>query len=138
MSSDLAPRSSAAPVPTNDDNRYKAVQSKLNKFGKALDIAILELESLSGSMQANAARTDDVATDIENAGLDPKFVALTSNVAVALTGAARHVRKLTQIAQETVDLTHQTRHTHAKLYRGLDDVRSNRSEKTPKPGFFNR
>ncbi|MCZ9342943.1 conjugal transfer protein TraB, partial [Streptomyces sp. TRM76130] len=72
------------------------------------------------------------------AGLDAKFVELTSNVAVALGGAGVQVKKLSDTAQETADLTHQTRRTHARLYGALDDIRSGRREKTPRPGFFNR
>ncbi|MEU5756747.1 conjugal transfer protein TraB [Streptomyces sp. NPDC047829] len=139
MSSDLAPRNtSAAPAVADDDNRYKAVQAKLDKLGKAMDDATLELESLRRSMQNNADHTDGVATDIENADLDPKFVSLTANVALALIGAAREVKTLSDTAHETADLTHQTRRTHAKLYGALDDIRSGRREKTPRPGFFNR
>ncbi|MGW8065948.1 conjugal transfer protein TraB [Streptomyces ziwulingensis] len=139
MSSDLAPRNtSAAPAVADDDNRYEAVQAKLDKLGKAMDDATLELEGLRRSMQANAKHTDSVATDIENADLDPKFVSLTANVATALDGAAREAKTLSDTAQETADLTHETRRTHAKLYGALDDIRSNRREKTPRPGFFNR
>lgn len=139
MSSDLASRSSsAAPAVADDDNRYKAVQAKLDKLGKAMDDATLELEGLRRSMQANAKHTDSVATDIENADLDPKFVSLTANVATALIGAAREVRTLSDTAQETADLTHETQRTHSKLYGALDDIRSNRREKTPRPGFFDR
>ncbi|MFI8343955.1 conjugal transfer protein TraB [Streptomyces sp. NPDC085639] len=139
MSSKPATRSSSAePAVADDDNRYKAVQAKLNKLGKAMDDATLELESLRRSMQANADRTDDVDLAIENAGLDPKFVSLTANVAMALVGAAREVRKLSETAQETADLTHETRLSHSTLYGALDDIRSGRREKTPRPGFFNR
>ncbi|WP_432154748.1 conjugal transfer protein TraB [Streptomyces tricolor] len=138
MSSDLAPRSSTAPAVADDDNRYKAVQAKLDKLGKAMDDAGLELEALQRSMQKNGNDAGDMAQDIAHADLDPKFVALTHNVETALVGAAREVRKLCDTAQETTSLTHQTRRTHAKLYGALDDIRSNRREKTPKPGFFNR
>ncbi|MFJ3164219.1 conjugal transfer protein TraB [Streptomyces kanasensis] len=137
--SDLTPRStSAAPAPADGDNRYMAVQVKLDKLGKAMDDAGLELESLQRSMQATANDAGDMAQDIANAHLDPKFVALTNAVETALVGAAREVRILCDTAQETADLTHETRHTHAKLYGALDDIRSNRRERTPKPGFFNR
>ncbi|MFE2383182.1 conjugal transfer protein TraB [Streptomyces misionensis] len=137
--SDLAPPNpGSAPAPADGDNRYKAVQAKLDRLGKAMDDAVLELESLRRSMQANASRTEDVARDIANADLDVKFVELTNNVAIALGGAAIHVRKLADTAEETADLTHQTRRTHSKLYGALDDIRSNRREKTPKPAFFNR
>ncbi|MFB8137476.1 conjugal transfer protein TraB [Streptomyces mirabilis] len=139
MSSDLAPRA-GGPVawPGDDDNRYKAVQGKLRALGNALDDATLELESLRRSMQANATRTEGVARDIENADLDAKFVEVTNLVSVALGGAAVEVKHLGATAQETANLTHETRRTHSKLYGELDTIRSNRREKTPRPGFFNR
>ncbi len=139
MSSDLAPSgASPVPVPADDDNRYKAVQAKLKTLASALDDAGLELEALVRSVKANAQRAQDVARDIGNAGLDAKFVELTSTVSVALGGAAVQVKKLSDTAQETADLTHQTRRTHSQLYGALDEIRSNRRERTPKPGFFNR
>ncbi|MFI8916531.1 conjugal transfer protein TraB [Streptomyces sp. NPDC053513] len=137
--SDLAPRpGGTAPAVADGDNRYKAVQAKLLKLGAALDDATLELESLGRSMQANASRTEDVARDIGHADLDALFVELTNNVSLALGGAAIQVNKLRATAQETADLAHETKRTHSKLYGALDDIRSNRSVKTPKAGFFNR
>jgi hypothetical protein len=137
--SDLAPSGGgAAPAPADDDNRYKAVQAKLMSLGRALDDAGLELEALVRSVKANAERAQDVARDIATAGLDAKFVDLTSNVSVALGGAAVQVKKLADTSQETADLTHQTRRKHSTLYGALDEIRSNRREKTPRPGFFNR
>ncbi|MGW5098185.1 conjugal transfer protein TraB [Streptomyces nodosus] len=139
MSNDLAPRPSAAvPTPADGDNRYKAVQAKLDALGRALDDAGLGLEELLRSVRKNAKRAEDAARDVANAELDPKFVELTSNVGVALGGAGVQVKKLYETAQETADLTHETRRTHSRLYGALDDIRSNRRERTPKPGFFNR
>ncbi|MDQ0701036.1 MULTISPECIES: conjugal transfer protein TraB [unclassified Streptomyces] len=136
--SDLVRRpAGAAPAPADGDNRYKAVQAKLRRLGQALDDSTLELEGLRRSMQTNASRTEDAARDIENAGLDGKFVEVTNLVSVALGGAAIEVRNLHDTAQETADLTHETRRTHSQLYGALDDIRSNRRERTPKPGFFN-
>ncbi|MDW4901347.1 conjugal transfer protein TraB [Streptomyces californicus] len=135
--SDLAPRPATASTARADgDNRYKAVQAKLRKLGQALDDATLELEGLRRSMQSNASRTEGVARDIENAELDPRFVEMTNLVSVALGGAAIEVRRLHDTAQETRDLTHETARNHARLYGALDDIRSSRREKTPKPGFF--
>ncbi|MFE3685381.1 conjugal transfer protein TraB [Streptomyces sp. NPDC059095] len=139
MSSDLAPRpSSAAPAVADGDNRYKAVQAKLDALGRALDDAGLGLEELVRSIRKNAKRAEDAARDVDNAELDPRFVELTSNVGIALGGAGVQVKKLYETAQETADLTHDTKRTHSKLYGALDDIRSNRREKTPRPGFFNR
>ncbi|MYV42999.1 conjugal transfer protein TraB [Streptomyces sp. SID1328] len=138
MSSDLTPRPSSAVPAAADDNRYKAVQTKLDALGRALDDAGLGLEELMRSIKKNAKRAEDAARDVDNADLDPKFVELTSNVGVALGGAWVQVKKLHDTAQETADFTYETKHTHSKLYGALDDIRSNRREKTPRPGFFNR
>ncbi|MEV7471522.1 conjugal transfer protein TraB [Streptomyces kronopolitis] len=139
MSSELVPRNtSAAPVRADGDHRYKAVQAKLGRLGKSLDDASVELEVLHRSMQGIAKHTDGVATDVDNAELDPKFFDLTTNVATALVGAARSIKTLSATAQETANLTHKARRVHAKLYGPLDDIRSNRREKTPRAGFFNR
>ncbi|MGW7318302.1 conjugal transfer protein TraB [Streptomyces sp. NPDC054865] len=137
--SNPAPRSTGrAAAPADGDNRYKSVQSKLDKLSKAMDDAGLELEALRRSMKDNADRTLDVAVDIEHAELDAKFVQMTNWVSVALGGAALEVKRLCDRAQETADLAHHTKRTHAKLYGALDDIRSNRSERTPRPGFLNR
>ncbi|GAA2615515.1 conjugal transfer protein TraB [Streptomyces roseoviolaceus] len=139
MSSDLAPRpSGAVPAPADGDNRYKAVQAKLDALGRALDDAGLGLEELVRSVHKNTQRAEDAASDVANAQLDPKFVELTNNVGVALEGAGKQVKKLHDTAQETADLTYETKRTHSKLYGALDDIRSGRRERTPKPGFFNR
>ncbi|SEF19004.1 conjugal transfer protein TraB [Streptomyces sp. Ag109_O5-10] len=141
--SDLEPSSpgsstSAAPAPADDDNRYKAVQAKLGALAAALDCAGSDLETLVRSIKENAQFAEDIAADIANAGLDPTHVDLASNVGAALGGAGQQVHKLQSTAQETADLAYSARSTHSKLYAGLDELRSNRREKTPRPGFFNR
>ncbi|MGW6016339.1 conjugal transfer protein TraB [Streptomyces sp. NPDC055210] len=139
MSSELAPRTGGgSPAPADGDNRYKAVQRKLLDLSRAMDDAAFDLSMLRHVMRANARVTEDTARDIADAGLDVKFVELTNLVAVSLGGAAVEVAKLHDSAQETADLTHETQRSHAKLYGALDDIRSNRREKTPRPAFFNR
>lgn len=135
--SDPAPRPKAAPAPADGDNRYKALQAKLLKFGQAMDDATLELEGLRRDMRTNASTSEDTAHAIENADLDPRFIELTNLVSTALGGAAVQVRGLHITAQETADLTHKARRTHSTLYGHLDEIRSGRRERTPKPGFFN-
>ncbi|MEV6439850.1 conjugal transfer protein TraB [Streptomyces anulatus] len=139
--SDLAPTTTTgggAAARTDGDNRYKAVQQKLKTLGTAMDMAGTELETLLRSMRMNAQRSEDLAVDIANAELDKKFVEMTNQVSVALGGAAIEVRKLHETAQEVSGLAHDARRTHARLYEGLDTVRSSRKERTPKPGFFAR
>ncbi|TXJ83327.1 conjugal transfer protein TraB [Streptomyces lavendulae] len=139
MSSDLVPGpGGAAPAVADGDNRFKAVQAKLDALGRALDDSGLDLEELLRSVRQSAKRAENVARDVGNAELDPNFVELTSQVGVALDIAGGQVKRLIDTAQETADLTHETKRTHSKLYGALDDIRSNRREKTPKPGFFNR
>ncbi|MYZ38984.1 MULTISPECIES: conjugal transfer protein TraB, partial [unclassified Streptomyces] len=138
MSSNLVPRPSggASAAWTDGENRYKAVQHKLKTLGKAMDMAGSELEALVRGMRMNARRAEGLAVDIANAELDRKFVGLTGQVSVALGGAAVEVEKLHQAAQEVSGLARDTRRTHARLYEALDDIRSSRRERTPKPGFF--
>ncbi|WP_329028238.1 conjugal transfer protein TraB [Streptomyces sp. NBC_00690] len=129
--SDLAPH-------TDGDNRYKSVQHKLKTLGTAMDLAGNELEQLLRGMRSNAQRAEALTVDVANAELDVKFIEMTNQVSVALGGAAVEVQKLHATAQYVSGLAHEARRTHARLYEGLDTVRSNRRERTPKPGFFNR
>lgn len=125
-----------AVAPTDGDHRYKSVQNKLKTLGTAMDMAGNELEALLRGMRTNAQRAEDLAVAIANAELDRKFVEMTNQVSVALGGAAAEIRKLHETAQEVSGLAHDARRTHGRLYEGLDDVRSGRKERTPKPGFF--
>ncbi|MEU4506811.1 conjugal transfer protein TraB [Streptomyces sp. NPDC024089] len=134
--SDLTLHTGGAAAQTDGDNRYKAVQQKLKTLAKAMDLASNELEALQRRMRMNAQRAEGLAVAIANAQLDKKFIAMTSQVSVALGGAALEVKKLHETAREVSGLAHDTRRTHARLYEGLDTVRSSRRERTPKPGFF--
>ncbi|TRO56222.1 conjugal transfer protein TraB [Streptomyces sp. IB201691-2A2] len=139
MSSSLAPRpDGGTAAPTDGDNRYKAVQHKLKTLAMAMDMAVGQLEALQRSMRSNASRTEQVAADIANAELDKTFIEMTNHVSVALGGAAVEVRRLNETADEVSGLTEDARRTHSRLYEGLDDIRSSRRERTPKPGFFAR
>ncbi|MCY0921133.1 conjugal transfer protein TraB [Streptomyces sp. H27-G5] len=137
--SDLTPTTTGgAAAKTDGDNRYKSVQRKLKTLALAMDMAGNELEALLLSMRKNAQRSEGLAVDIANAELDRKFIEMTNQVSVALGGAAVEVKKLHETAQDVSGLAHDTRRTHARLYEGLDDIRSSRPERTPKPGFFAR
>ncbi|GHH55567.1 conjugal transfer protein TraB [Streptomyces candidus] len=137
--SDLAPTTGGgAAARTDGDNRYKAVQQKLKALGRAMDLATNELQTLQRDMETNARRSEGLAVDIANAELDRTHIEMTNQVSVALGGAAIEVKKLHETAQEVSGQAHDTRRTHARLYEGLDDIRSSRKERTPKPGFFVR
>ncbi|WP_328541081.1 conjugal transfer protein TraB [Streptomyces sp. NBC_00344] len=136
MSSELIPQQGKAAAPTDGDNRYKAVQHKLKTIGRAMDSATAELEGLQRGMRTNADRAYVLAESIANAELDKKFVEITNSVSLALGGAAVEARKLHATAEEVAGFAHETARTHSKLYDGLDQVRSSRKERTPKPGFF--
>ncbi|GAA1552814.1 conjugal transfer protein TraB [Streptomyces globosus] len=138
MSSNLVRRPGGAAAPTDGDNRYKAVQHKLKTLGQALDMATAELEALQLGMRKNADDAYFLAVDIDNAELDRKFVEMTNQVSVALRGAAVEARKLHETAEEVAGDAHAARRTHARLYERLDDIRSSRPERTPKPGFLTR
>ncbi|MEV7675881.1 conjugal transfer protein TraB [Streptomyces sp. NPDC088752] len=120
----------------SDDNTYKATQSKLKKLTKALDDVAVELEVLRRGMKGNATRTEDTAKAIENADLDPKFVDMTYAVSNALDSTATQFRHLIEDAADGSAHALKVQRSHARLYGRLDEVRSGRSEKTPKPGFL--
>lgn len=130
--------SGTAAVQADDDNRYKALQQKLKALATAMDTSSNNLAMLQQRMRMNAQRAENLAVHIANADLDPKFVEMTQQVAVALGGAAFEVNKLSQMASEFAGLTHDTRRDHARLYEALDTLRSDRPERTPKPGFLVR
>ncbi|MFG2352006.1 conjugal transfer protein TraB [Streptomyces phaeochromogenes] len=135
--SNLTPHTGGgAAAATDGDNRYKAVQHKLKTLAMAMDMAVGQLEALQRSMRSNASRTEGLAADIANAELDKTFIEMTNHVSVALGGAAVEVRRLNETADEVSGLTEDARRTHSRLYEGLDDIRSSRRERTPKPGFF--
>ncbi|MFH9697478.1 conjugal transfer protein TraB [Streptomyces globisporus] len=132
------PRRGAFAAPTDADHRYKSIQHKLKILANAMDHASDELQQLVRNMRLNASRTEGLAADIAHADLDPKFVEMTNQVSVALGGAADEGKKLQETAHEVSVQATGAQRTHARLYEGLDTVRSGRPERTPKPGFFAR
>ncbi|MFJ5212773.1 conjugal transfer protein TraB [Streptomyces nigra] len=139
MSSDIEHHPGGSPAaPAGGDNKYKSVQQNLKTLGRAMDMAVSELTALQVRQRMNSGRSEDAAVRIAHAELDPKFVEMVNLVSVALGGAAVEVRKLNETAHEVSGLTDEARRTHARLYEALDDIRSSRPERTPKPGFFNR
>ncbi|MEW2426008.1 conjugal transfer protein TraB [Streptomyces nigra] len=135
--SDLEPTAGdAAAAPTDGDNRFRAVQHKLKTLGTAMTLSSNELEGLRRGMRTNAQRAEGLAAAIAHAELDKRFVEMTNQVALALGGAAVEVRKLHETAEDVSGQAHDARRTHARLYKGLDTIRSGRPERTPKPGFF--
>ena len=129
--------SGTAPAATDGDNRYKAVQQKLKALAGALDGAVDRLGRLNRQTRSDADRAKSLATKIANADLDPIFVEMTNAVSLALGGASTEVNRLVQTAQGVALLAEETRVGHAKYYAALDEVRTGRKFRTPKPGFFN-
>ncbi|MDQ0577915.1 hypothetical protein [Streptomyces rishiriensis] len=123
---------------TDGDNRYKAVQQKLTALARTLDSSLLELEQLHLRMKANATRSEEAARAIAAADVDPTFVEMQNAVSLALGGAQVAARRLGESGREVSRLAHEAQTLHASLYQGLDDIRSSRRERTPKPGFFAR
>lgn len=133
--SELVPRQSKTPAKAGGENRYKAIQAKLAKFGKSLDDAMAELAADRQAMKTNGSRAQDTALAIAHADLDKKFVHLTNTVSAALGGAVIQGRNVHEATQEASGLTHAAKKRHAHLYGRLDEVRE-RPESTPRPGFW--
>jgi hypothetical protein len=97
---------------------------------------VVELEDLQMRMARNASRAEGLAVDIANAQLDPTHVEMTNQVSIALGGAALDVARLVEAAHDVSSRATAARTTHSRLYGALDEVRSGRRERTPKPGFL--
>ncbi|MFG2676906.1 conjugal transfer protein TraB [Streptomyces sp. NPDC048445] len=138
MSTFPVPRPANAPAQDDGDNRYKTVQSKLKRLAAALDNATDEMTSLQRRLRANADRAETVAGHIAHAELDRKFIEMTNAVSVALGGSAVEAHRMHEKVQDVAAAAHDARQTHAKKYGPLDEVRSSRKERTPKPAFFTR
>lgn len=148
MDSELAPHQGAtppqqpaggqAPPPTDADNQYKAVQHKLRTVARSMDELTGRLATLRSRVRHNADRALALAGHIAHAELDPKFVEMTNHVSTALEGAAVATARLDESAQEVAADAGEAQRKHAQKYAALDDVRSGRRERTPKPGFFER
>ncbi|MBM7167460.1 conjugal transfer protein TraB [Streptomyces sp. G44] len=136
--SNLTPSTGAAAVRTDGDNRYKAVQHKLKTLSTAMEQSNNELQALVRAMSVSARHADGLAVDIANAQLDTVFIDMTHQVAVALDGACVEVQKLHAAAEDVSARAQHARRRHARMYEGLDRIRSRRRERTPKPGFFLR
>lgn len=136
--SDLVPRPTHPAAPADGDHRYKSVQHKLKTLTQALDGAGSELGVLVRMMGGTADHALALADDIAHAQLDTKFVEMTSAVHAALLGAGTEVGILQAMAEDVAGEAGDTRRTHARAYERLDEVRSNRPERTPKPGFLIR
>ncbi|MFF4709283.1 conjugal transfer protein TraB [Streptomyces sp. NPDC001297] len=125
------------PVPAEDGgNRYQAVQDKLTALSQALDSADSELTRLQLDMRLHAKESEILAAHIGNADLDPVFVEMQNAVSLALGGAQVAVGNLVAAARDVAARAADTKTTHARLYEGLERVRSGRRYRTPKPGFF--
>ncbi|MER7832208.1 conjugal transfer protein TraB [Streptomyces sp. NPDC095602] len=136
MSSDIVVHTGSTPVAADGNHRYQDVQKKMKVLAQKMDEATTDLENLRQTMRANAATAQTLANQIENADLDVKFVALTQAVSAALDGASTAVGKLLASAQQAATRASDVQHRHRQLYQRLDEVRSGRAERTPKPGFF--
>ncbi|MEW1911285.1 conjugal transfer protein TraB [Kitasatospora sp. NPDC085895] len=134
----LVRQTGRAPAPTDGDNRYKAVQHKLKAFSGALDASTGRLEALRRRMRATADRASTLAGHAADAHVDGVLVEMTNAVAAALDGAALATGRLHESAQAVSADTTETQRTHARMYEALDQIRSGRKHRTPKPGFFAR
>ncbi|MFJ5680271.1 conjugal transfer protein TraB [Streptomyces sp. NPDC093097] len=135
--SELMPYQSRPVANLIGENRFKAVQHKLKTLAKALDSAVADLAAVQVRMKHYANRSETLARHIDDADLDPKFVAMQDVVSVALGGASQELFRLQQMVSDLSNSAESARAGHARMYGPLDEVRD-RPEKTPKAGFLIR
>ncbi|MYW06035.1 conjugal transfer protein TraB [Streptomyces sp. SID3343] len=115
---------------------YRELQKNLSTLERSMNRVTGDIEQLMRRTVATAAEAADLADAIEHAGLDGAHVELTRLVEEALRSAAPAVNALDDAAGDVTQGTRTTRAAHQALYGVLDEIRTTRRERTPKPGFF--
>ncbi|EDY49045.1 hypothetical protein [Streptomyces clavuligerus] len=124
------------PIASAGASPYQAFQQALRNVDRELSTMADDLAVVERAMRRDAQAVEGTAEAIARAGLDDRFVRMTQEVAILLGGTARGLGLFQQAAQEAADDTAATARLHTSLYGRLDEIRSGRKEKTPKPGFF--
>ena len=119
-----------------DSAGYQALQLHLGKLTAGLEECKTDLEAQRLTMQQAADRAQRLAEQIAQADLGKRHIAMTEAVAHALGEASSSGHRLTLMSQDTAAQSEHARRVHRRLYEGLDRVRSDRKEPTPRPGFF--
>ncbi|WP_214993065.1 hypothetical protein, partial [Streptomyces sp. McG5] len=121
-----------------DDNRYAAVQQRLKDLAATMDAISDSLQHSAKRMKQNGEEAASTAAAIARADLDSVFVELTEETSSALATAHKATKKTARSSQSLAGKAHQAQTLHQRMYQPLDQVRSGRRHRTPKPGFFNR
>lgn len=137
MSSELLPSGKNALLQT-DDHSYEALQAKLRFLSDALTIAAEDVRAFHQRMKQRGDNAMYWADLIDHANLAPRHVEMTRAVGIAFTSAAKHYNNLSAKAQYNATRAWSAQRKHAASYGRLDEVRRNRREPTPAPGFFTR
>ncbi|MFD9057545.1 conjugal transfer protein TraB [Streptomyces albidoflavus] len=121
-----------------DDNRYAAVQQRLKDLAATMDAISDSLLHSAKRMKENSEEAASTAAAIARADLDGVFVDLTEETSSALATAHKAMKKTARSSQSLAVKAHQAQTLHQRMYQPLDQVRSGRRHRTPKPGFFSR
>lgn len=121
-----------------DDNRYAVVQQRLKDLAATMDAISDSLLYSAKRMKQNGEEAASAAAAIARADLDSVFVELTEETSSALATAHKATKKTVRSSQSLAEKAHQAQILHQRMYQPLDQVRSGRRHRTPKPGFFNR
>ncbi|MDX3232521.1 conjugal transfer protein TraB [Streptomyces sp. ME19-01-6] len=135
---EIEPAKKNTPEPAGGTSKYDRLQQRLKGFAADMEQSKILLEQLAKRIDANATHAKGVASRAAATEFDEKPVGLASAVSVALGGTGVDAKKLTQMAAKLAGKADATQRTHQRLYEPLHKVRSQRRERTPKPGAFNR
>ncbi|WP_327419658.1 conjugal transfer protein TraB [Streptomyces sp. NBC_01233] len=118
------------------DNSYAGLQRKLKTFAVALETASEALGKIQKDMRDHASLATATATQLGEAGGDERYVDLTDTVATLLGEAATQTQRTKSAADTGAAAARAAADTHRAKYGALDEIRTSRTTKTPKPGFF--
>ncbi|MFZ3476092.1 hypothetical protein ACODT4_44685 [Streptomyces sp. 2.9] len=120
----------------SSNNSYAGLQHKMKALALALETASDALSKIRLDMKDHAALATATATELGEADGDGKYVDLTDRVATLLGEAATQVRRTQSAADDGAAAARAVAGAHRAKYGALDEIRTSRTTKTPKPGFF--
>ena len=133
---EITPAASGAPASAGGQSKYRATQQKLKAITQDMDQFKRLMEQLQQRIEAAAERAKSASARAHDSEFDAIPVGLATAVAIALRGMGQDAGIIVQMSGKVTGKADEAQRTHQRLYERLDNVRSRRTARTPKPGAF--
>ncbi|MFH8620135.1 hypothetical protein ACH4E8_34345 [Streptomyces sp. NPDC017979] len=118
------------------DTSYTTLQRTLRTIAAAMENACDALADVQAVMKGNALFAAETAGLLDDADGDARYVEMTSAISTLLWGVVIDTRQTRDAAADVGSTAQEAAARHKSKYGPLDELRTTRSTKTPKPGFF--